>query len=266
MYVRLFIVTFLISSVSISAAADPPEIHSKHWLHGYPLGTPTTNDLIIRDIYALSSNDERKFADWVAYRLTPREVTGTLDLERKWRADPWLADDETLEPSGPDDYGGAHDAHDYDRGHFAPLASFKGSLSASQTNYLSNISPQKADLNQGPWKDLENAVRTRVKTGATVWVTTGPLYEDAMSELPNADEEHVVPSGYWKIVATEAQGELRVAAFIMGQDADRHSDPADFLTSVDEIEERSGLGFFWELPEAEQTSLEAGVDATWLIQ
>ena len=160
----------------------------------------------------------------------------------------------------------AHDAHDYDRGHFAPLASFKGSLSASQTNYLSNISPQKADLNQGPWRDLENAIRILVKTGATVWAMTGPLFEGPMSELPSADEEHIVPSDYWKIVATEVEGELRVAAFIMGQDADRHSDPADFLTSVDEVEERSGLELFWELPEAEQESLEAGVDATWLIQ
>jgi endonuclease G len=42
------------------------EIHCKHFFYGYPTGTPPTNDLIIRDDYALSSNDETKFADWVA--------------------------------------------------------------------------------------------------------------------------------------------------------------------------------------------------------
>ena len=36
------------------------EIHSKHFFYGQPTGTPETNDLIIRDIYALSSNDETK--------------------------------------------------------------------------------------------------------------------------------------------------------------------------------------------------------------
>jgi len=36
-----------------------PEVHCKHFFYGYPTGTPTTNDLIIRDIYALSSNAPR---------------------------------------------------------------------------------------------------------------------------------------------------------------------------------------------------------------
>ena len=34
----------------------PPEIHCKHFIHGYPLGAPATNDTIIRECYALSSN------------------------------------------------------------------------------------------------------------------------------------------------------------------------------------------------------------------
>ena len=89
---------------SFSALAEPMEIHSYHWLYGYPQGTPPSNDLIIRHSYAMSTNDETKLADWVAYRLTPHEVMGTLDLERKWRADPWLDEDETLEPGSKDDY------------------------------------------------------------------------------------------------------------------------------------------------------------------
>lgn len=101
------ILPFLLLSPPPSFATDFPklEIHSDHWIGGYPLGMPESNDLIIRRIYALSNNDETKFADWVAYKLTPIEVTGTLDLHRKWRADPMLAKNETLEPS-PDDYKG----------------------------------------------------------------------------------------------------------------------------------------------------------------
>ena len=34
--------------------------------YGVPKGTYSSNDLIIRDCYCLSSNDETKFADWVA--------------------------------------------------------------------------------------------------------------------------------------------------------------------------------------------------------
>lgn len=49
---------------------ESPDAHCEHFFYGCPTGTPATNDLIIRDIYALSSNDSTKFADWVAYRLT----------------------------------------------------------------------------------------------------------------------------------------------------------------------------------------------------
>ena len=56
------------------ALAQVLELHSKHFVGGHPTGTPATNDLIIRDSYALSSNDATKFADWVAYRLTAAEV------------------------------------------------------------------------------------------------------------------------------------------------------------------------------------------------
>ena len=84
----------------------------------------------------------------------------------------------------------AHDSLDTDRGHQAPLASFKGSRYASQVNYLSNITPQKSDLNQGAWKDLEDQVRDIVRTGRTVYVMTGTLYETDIGELPFADEDH----------------------------------------------------------------------------
>lgn len=256
---------FLMFDIAVAQPTSPPmEIHSKHWLFGYPLGAPATNDLIIRDIYALSSNDTRKFADWVAYRLTPHEIVGTLDLKRKWRADPWLDDAETLEPSSPNDYQGASDIG-YDRGHQAPLASFKGSRHASQSNFLSNITPQQADLNQGPWRVLEGRIRVIVKQGKTLWVMTGPLYERDMPQLPNANETHTVPSGYWKIVAMHDGATLRVAAFIMEQDTARDSPLQDHAIRVRAVQDRTGLDFFWELPDDVETELENRQDAVWLI-
>ena len=67
-----------------------------HCLHACPNGAPAGNDLVVREIYTLSSNDERKLADWVAYRVTA-ETIGSGG-ERDWAPDPWLAPDETLEP------------------------------------------------------------------------------------------------------------------------------------------------------------------------
>jgi len=100
---------------STGALAQPgfvsPEIHCEHFLHGMPLGAPATSDLIFRDLYALSSNDDTKFADWVCYHLTPREMSDTVPPRGAWYADPFLDPDETLEPNDPsDDYTGASKA------------------------------------------------------------------------------------------------------------------------------------------------------------
>ena len=186
--------------VALSTPVAAQEIHADLCLHGCPSGSPITNDIVIRDIYILSSNDATKFADWVAYRVT-REAIGRSE-SRNWKSDPWLADNETLEPP---DYTGANAALGTDRGHQAPLASFTSTDSWRTTNYLSNITPQESALNQGVWVDLETAVRTLAERQASnaVYVITGPLYERQMPALPQADEDHRVPSGYWKIIATE---------------------------------------------------------------
>ncbi len=257
------IVLFQLSGVySQPPSPVTPEIFCKHFLYGYPLGSPPSNDLIIRDLYALSNNDTTKFADWVCCYLTCHEVDGDLDLERNWRNDPWLDPSETLKakPANRDDYRGQKE---YDRGHLAPLALFKGSRFASEVNYYSNIVPQRPDLNRGPWEELEAKTRGLVRKYGSVWIMAGPLYEADMPPLPNCDEPHKVPSGFWKIVAVQGGGMLHVAAFIMGQDTARKSPAIDHLTTVDEIERRSGLNFFWQLPDAEENAMEAASNTTW---
>jgi len=242
---------------------QPMEIHCKHFFKGYPLGTPKTNDLIIRDVYALSNNDTTKFADWVAYRLTMHEVDGDLTVERKWKADPWLDSNETLEPK-PDDYKDSHKTLKTDRGHQAPLGSFKGSVHASHTNYLSNITPQKSELNQGPWMQLEEMVRDIVKQGKTVYVMTGPLYEKEMPLLPECDEPHKVPSGYWKIIIVpENNVKFNAAAFIFEQNTLRKDKVIAHLTTINEVEKRSGLNFFWELDDTLEESIENEKNKPW---
>jgi endonuclease G, mitochondrial len=139
----------------VSTAARGMEIHSALCLHGCPLGSPPSNDLVIRNNYILSNNDLTKLADWVSYKVT-RDTIGPTQ-RRSWKADPWLAENETLEPN---DYTGANAALDTERGHQAPLASFTGTDTWRETNYLSNITPQQGDLNGGAWRVLEGAVRS----------------------------------------------------------------------------------------------------------
>ena len=93
-----------------------------------------------------------------------------------------------------------------------------------------------------------------------VYVVTGPLYERNMPPLPEAEESHLVPSGYWKIVATETNGDIKHAAFIFDQETARSADycAEEFVTEVRTVENRTGLDFFHGLEARQQDSVENG--------
>jgi len=114
----------------VIALANGEQTSCVHLPKGAPGGLPSSNHFICRDIYALSANIERKFADFVAYCITPESINGPSEQSREWMADPDLPSDITLEP---EDYRGANQALGTDRGHLAPLASFRGA-NWQQTN------------------------------------------------------------------------------------------------------------------------------------
>lgn len=231
------------------------EIHADLCLHGCPAGSPATNDIVFRNTYVLSSNDVTKFADWVAYRVTSNTIGRSQG--RFMQADSVLADSETLEY---ENYYQAHATLGVDRGHQAPLASFSGTPFWGETNLLSNITPQKSTLNQGAWRLLESAVRRLATASGTrgVYVMTGPLYERPMPHLPHADEVHLMPSGYWKIIAAKDGDNTRTAAFIFEQETERSADFCEerFQTNVRTIERKTRLNFFHALSVQKQESLE----------
>jgi endonuclease G len=118
-------------------------------------------------------------------------------------------------------------------------------------------------LNQGPWVKIEEMERDLAREGEVVYVITGPLYERDMPLLPECDEPHQVPSGYWKIIATQSGEDydsILVRAFILDQETPRDADHMDYLVTVDEIESRAQLDVMWELPGDVEDRLEGEVN------
>ena len=239
-------------AVAPAHAADRAELHTFHCLDGCPAGAPGIDDIIVREIYTLASNDLTKLADWVAYRVTPDSIGPSG--ERMWRADPWLDSNETLEP---DDYRTANTALATDRGHQVPLASQSGTPFAGDTNLLSNITPQGAALNQGPWQRLEAAENRFVLADkSAIHVLTGPLYERVLPPLPGADERHRVPSAYWKVVRSL---DGRLTAFIMDTRAAKALDFCITRVPLEEVELRTRLEFFPRLSSRSFGKLDAAL-------
>lgn len=208
-----------------------------------------------RQAYTLNDNASTKFANWVAYRIT--KETSASGRPRNWKTDPDVPAGETLNPV---DYNGASVALKIDRGHQANLASMGGVTDWQTLNYLTNITPQKSDLNQGAWARLEDQERSLSKAPEVdaVYVTTGPLYEKNIGSLPSTHKVHTIPSGYWKVIFTGGTpaGGL-YAAFILEQSTARSASFCDFQVTVEEIEERSGLTLWSNLPENVQADLKS---------
>ena len=79
-------------------------------------------------------------------------------------------------------------------------------------------------------------------------------------KLPEADEAHRIPSGYWKIISVQfaaSPDSIKVAGFIFDQDTPRDSDVLNHLCTIDEIEIKSGLNFLRDLPDDLEEKIES---------
>ncbi|MBB1527376.1 endonuclease [Pectobacterium odoriferum] len=212
------------------------------------VGCPTggSSQTLVRDAYTLNNNESTKFANWVAYKMTKNSQAS--GRSRNWRRDPNLPVTDTLAPAA---YTGANAALAVDRGHQAPLAGLGGSSDWQSLNYLSNITPQKAELNQGAWARLEDKERALANRSdiSAVYTVTGPLFEQNTATLPNAPSVHI-PSGYWKILFTgSSPADGKFAAFIMAQDTSRNANFCNFQVTVNQIEQKTGLNIWSSLSE-----------------
>jgi endonuclease G len=240
----LFVASLSVLSVDLYAA---------NCVYGCPTGI--SGQIVERSIYTLNNNSTSKFANWAAYHITPATIDGP-SRTRTWRADPSISSANTLEPA---DYTNAAAQLGVDRGHQVPLASFSNTSDWQALNYLSNITPQKANLNQGPWERLESAERNFVRTKSKdIYVITGPLNEYYVGSLPAADEFHIIPSSYFKVVILVSGTTVKASAFIMNQDSGRSDNFCNKEVSIDEIELRTGLNFMPSLSSSIQAPVERG--------
>ncbi|MCY7293998.1 DNA/RNA non-specific endonuclease [Alteromonas sp. a30] len=247
------IISILFATTSLLSAAPAAANTNNCGTYGCPTGASSSNTVVNRAIYTLSNDRSTKFADWTAYQVKPSTIDGP-SRSRTWKADPAISSSYTLEPS---DYTDAHAVIGTDRGHQVPLASFSNTSYWADTNYLSNITPQRSELNQGPWVKLENAVRSYVRTGQNVYVITGPLYEYYFATLPRANEGHTVPSGYFKVVATiSSGGYVNASAFIMQQTSGRSDNYCYKEVTIDEVEQRAGLNIMPSMPSFRESAVE----------
>ena len=240
----------------LNAASNAQLIHISHCMLGCPQGD-AENDLIVRHLYAAEINSKTGLADWVAYRILPGSVGVASLLPRRWNQESLLPEVQSVEVTSnlsglyQPDLSEAQD-RDYrvnefmfsaeDKGRLAPMTSFSGTPYWSELNYLSNMALLPSDLRLGSWSRLDQAVNELVRAVGQVYVVSGPLY-DRTNELAIGEGVLENPSKYFKVVATPGA----YAAFIFPSQLPIHAEYCAQFTSIDKIQELSGLRLFPDL-------------------
>ncbi|WP_239650021.1 DNA/RNA non-specific endonuclease [Methylocucumis oryzae] len=197
---------------------------------------------------------------WVEYALTQPEANAP-DLKRPSRFElDWRSlnrlDHESYSRSG------------YDRGHMAPnyaISHLYGRQGQEDSFLMTNITPQKPNLNQKWWQRLEALeIDEFTKHYGKVWVITGPIFKGSVERL-SSDWRVEVPDAFYKVYLTESNsGRHHALAFIAPQTVSGKEPLSQFVTTIDDVEAQTGLDFFAELPDSQEKALESSHDqAAW---
>lgn len=221
----------------------------------------------LRPQYAMLYDRTTNIAAWVSWQLN-RDSIGTLDrppftpdldLPVQWYA------------VTPHDYTNSG----FDRGHWVPAADRNRTQADEAAVFkMTNIVPQAPDNNRGPWEGLERYCRVLAKLGNELYIMAGPVGRGGVGSLGSATAiargKIAVPAALWKIVVVNSQPgqgiksvseRTRVIAVLMpNKQGIKEENWKQFRTTVDAIEQQTGLDFLSNLSLELQETLETHVD------
>lgn len=216
--------------------------------------------------YTLLMDGERLCPLWVAHVAHADAYPDTgIGRHESWTYDPALP--KSWQQNGLQNASSIG----FSRGHFCASDDRQTCLDANKgTFYYSNQAPQwQNNFNGGVWSTLEQAI-VEPSGMDTLYVVTGVLFEGTIKEYESKDGKMVsVPSHFYKLLMkcsfntsgsmTGAQG----IAYLFTNEAHAGANYADFATSIDEIERRSGFDFFANVPADLQTTAENMTSQLW---
>ncbi|WP_297794132.1 DNA/RNA non-specific endonuclease [uncultured Eudoraea sp.] len=231
--------------------SDPTAKNSTSLVPAELLPVSNSGEIVIHSNFMLSYMEPYEQAEWVAYALDQSHLT----YDNRER--PYYIEDPKVSTKSADWRN--YKASGYDRGHLCPAGDRRFSIYAyNETFYTSNITPQKNEFNSGIWNELEKKIRSwcRQYKNKNLYVITGGVLEKG---LPTIGEEDVaVPKKFYKIVVKKEGAEIDVLAFLIPHKETREP-LINFLVTVDDLEEISGIDFFSEMPEEEESRLEGKI-------
>jgi endonuclease G, mitochondrial len=214
------------------------------------------NYLVTKRSFAISYNDRRGTANWVAWRTTAADLGETIPRPQ-FEPDPDL----------PRGFGVINPSYysrsGYDRGHLIPSADrFADRGLNADTFLMTNIAPQAKGLNQYPWEKLERYARGIVRRGDDIYTIAG-----VYGEQGRLKGRITVPTNFWKVIVVLPHGsnEISEATKVIAVDMPNSGSVASanwqkYLTTARAIEQKTGYNFLSALRPEVQDAIETRPD------
>ena len=229
-----------------------------------------TNDYGIT--YSLEWDNAKIANRWTCYQLHEGNSLSQTDRNDDFKADPDVAVSAELA-----DYKNSG----FSRGHLCPSADRQCSKEQNkQTFFLTNMQPQYQKHNGGLWSNLETLVRNYatndsytdahcdtlyIVKAATITdkVNIGGVEEDGVY-AEKCNDRLLVPKYFYMALLhyNKATDTYHAIAFwTLHEDAsDTNKNYATYAISIDELETRTGIDFFCNLPDEIENAVESQVD------
>jgi len=156
----------------------------------------------------------------------------------------------------------------YDHGHICPSNDRLASAESNyQTFFMTNMQPQRNGFNAGIWAKLEVMVHDWAARYDTLYVCKGGTIDseaNIQTYIGSGQNRIPVPKYFFMAVLaySKVSGYAAVGIWIehnanISEDADRSS----FAVTIDELEAKTGIDFFCNLPDGEGVGQEGQVES-----
>ncbi len=214
------------------------------------LPSSTTGQIVHHNNYSLSYNEKHEQAEWVAYILKDSHISST-NFKR-----PYFEKDSKVKTESA--HYKNYSNSGYDKGHLCPAGDRKFSKSAFNETFLtSNISPQEHQFNAGVWNRLEQKTRYWATKHKNLYIVTGGILENSAKTI--GSEKVTVPNYFYKIILDFQEPEIKAIAFLIPHENSEKT-LYKFVTSIDKIEELTGIDFFPKLEDSVENKLETSTN------
>ncbi|MCD8281768.1 MAG: DNA/RNA non-specific endonuclease [Prevotella sp.] len=187
-----------------------------------------------------------------------------------WQGVTWTGDPFQPDPDIPSQYRSElsdYSGSGYNRGHICASADRLCNQDVNgQTFYLSNMQPQVYGFNAGVWENMESQVR-KWNTSTwrdTLWVCKGGTIYDVL--LDGVEQTGViettrtrlpVPKYFFMALVAKKSGSYKGIAFWAQHETNDDDRLINYVITIDELEQRTGIDFFCNLPD----NIEEGVES-----